>query len=581
MKSISREPLVQRALLVALVVSLVVPLALPRTARADDDGSAPVNGAGVARLSLVEGHVGIGHGDANTTVGAVINAPLLAGDYVTTGAQSRAEIQFDGIDVIRLGENVQLRVSHVDDDGRQIQLAAGTIDVRLLRGNDGENAIDTPSISVLPRTTGTYRVTVDDDGTTFVTVRSGQADIDTPQGAQPLGPGTTMVAQGTAANPHLSNRDEIANDGFDAFNADRDNQELAALAQSPSADVGIDGGDLGNYGNWTDDGSYGQVWMPNGVAAGWAPYRDGSWAWEGAYGWTWIGAEPWGWAPYHYGRWYFSTSYRRWAWCPPARGYGRPAWSPALVGFVGLSIGAVNVGVGFGHIGWVPLAPHEAFHPWWGPHATTITNNVTYENTYDVTHVYRNAQYSGMSSVSVENFRAGHFAGTSAVSPDQLALARPVPMRGALPVTPAGSNLRYSSEAPGNAREVPPSFGRQQPSVDRATMPSYARSNASGYDRGQSSYSRPSYAAPSYTRQSYNAAPSYNRPSYTEPLYNRPSYNTAPSYYRPSYSAPSYNRQSYSQPGYAQQYRQPSYARSAPAPARAAAPASGRGGRDR
>src|SRR5579875_1708272 len=33
-------------------------------------------------------------------------------------------------------------------------------------------------------------------------------------------------------------------------------------------------------------------------------------------------------------------------------------------GFFG--IGGVRVGIGFGGLGWVALAPFEIFHPWWG-----------------------------------------------------------------------------------------------------------------------------------------------------------------------------------------------------------------------
>ena len=437
-------------LVAALVVALVAPLALPVAALADD--AAEGQGVGVARLSVVDGNVAIQRGDSNSTVDAVLNAPVLGADYVTTGPQSRAEVQFDGRTVVRLGENVQMRFSHIEDGNRQLQLAAGTIDLRLLRGTDGQSAIDTPSISVIPRATGSYRISVDGDGTTFVTVRSGHADITTPQGAQPLDPGSTLVAQGTASNPQISNRDDTAYDSFDAFNRDRDQAQLAALNDSPYVNNDIDGvSDLGAYGRWVDDGTYGHVWIPNNVPVGWAPYRTGNWVWEdGGYGWTWVAAEPWGWAPYHYGRWYYSAAYSHWCWYPPGPAAYAPAWSPALVGFIGLSIGAVSIGIGFGHVGWVPLAPYEAFHPWWGPHATvynnvTINRNVYINNTnVNVTRAYRNVQYNAVSSVSVENFRAGRFGNTVAVTSQQLAAARPVAVRGPLPVVPTANNLRFA-----------------------------------------------------------------------------------------------------------------------------------------
>jgi hypothetical protein len=535
-----------------VAITLAVPLALPLTAHADDDDAAiPAGGTGVARVSVVEGSVAIGRGDSTAPVAAAINAPILAADYVTTGAQSRAEVQFDGKTMARLGENVQLRVAHLDNDERQLQLAAGTIDVRLLRGDGGAMTIDTPSISIAPRASGSYRIAVSDDGTSFVTIRSGRADIITPQGSQSLTPGSTLIAQGSAQNPQIIFRDAVGYDSFDTFNDQLDRTELAALSDSPYIDPGIGGvSDLGAYGNWVSDGSYGEVWIPTTVAVGWAPYRTGSWVWEDGYGWTWVAAEPWGWAPYHYGRWYFSSAYNRWAWYPPARAAAVPAWSPALVGFIGLSLGAVSVGVGFGsHIGWVPLAPHEAFHPWWGPHATAVnvTNvtNVTITNV-TINQTYRNARYNGVSSVSVENFRAGHFGTAVAVTNAQLAMARPLPLRGALPVVPTASNLRFTAQ-PAFAGAAPPRpavfpqrafagsatvaprtpFVEQQARVTRITgAPAYERPAAVPPPTA----SRPSYSVPasSYERSATVAPPAAARPASVPP----------PTAARPAFVAP-------------------------------------------
>jgi hypothetical protein len=509
-------PFVLRPLVAVVALALVGPLALPPAARADGGGDAPAGlatgGAGVARLSVIDGSVGIQRGGATTPAAAVVNAPVLADDYVTTGPQSRAEIQFDATTAVRLGENVQMRLTHIDQTDRQVQLAAGTIDLRLLRGTDGTSTIDTPSISIVPRSGGSYRVAVGDDGTTFVSVRSGRADIETPQGAQSLAPGSTLIAQGTASDPHISSRDEIASDSFDSFNDDLDRAQLAALGTSPEADTNISGmSDLGAYGNWVDDGSYGNVWIPAGVAPDWAPYRAGSWVTAGPYGYAWVAAEPWGWAPYHYGRWYYSTAYGHWAWYPPARGRVAPAWSPALVGFVGVSLGAVGVGVGFGHAaGWVPLAPYEAVRPWWGPHAVAFGASVAYGDGAG----YRNARYNGITNAGSASFRAG----------------------------------RFSTAAPSFASA--PAYARSyaQPSY---AQPSYARS----------SYAQPSYAQPyaraAYQTQGYQSA-GYQRGTYqsTYAGYARSTYAAA----RPWYAARgSYASQAaparYAQRGEAQQAR--------------------------
>ena len=105
-----------------------------------------------------------------------------------------------------------------------------------------------------------------------------------------------------------------------------------------------------------------------GVAPGGLPYHDGRWVWEPYYGWTWVGYEPWGWAPYHYGRWLYTGGYG-WAWYPGPV-YVRPVYRPALVAFFGFGSGGSSFSLAFGNVGWVPLAPYEPFHPWWGPRSS-------------------------------------------------------------------------------------------------------------------------------------------------------------------------------------------------------------------
>ncbi|HEY5349236.1 MAG TPA: FecR domain-containing protein, partial [Candidatus Lustribacter sp.] len=182
----------------AVIFSLTVPLAFPLAAWAQDDGitSASASDGGVARIDAIAGDVAIQRGDATDTLAAVPNAPVLGADYVTTGENGRAEVGFDGRSAVRLGENVQIRFTKLDPADRQMQLAAGTIDLRLFGDTDGRSAIDTPSISIVPRTAGSFRVAVDGNGETAVTVRTGRVDIVTPQGAQSLEPGTTLLADG-------------------------------------------------------------------------------------------------------------------------------------------------------------------------------------------------------------------------------------------------------------------------------------------------------------------------------------------------------------------------------------------------
>ncbi len=118
--------------------------------------------------------------------------------------------------------------------------------------------------------------------------------------------------------------------------------------------------DLDDNGTWTEDRDYGMVWAPTHVAADWAPYRYGHWAFVPPWGWTWVDDAPWGFAPFHYGRWAYSG--RRWVWAP-GRIVARPVYAPALVAWVGGNGWQVSLSLGGGGVAWFPLGPREVYVP--------------------------------------------------------------------------------------------------------------------------------------------------------------------------------------------------------------------------
>ncbi len=328
-----------------------------------DAGAAPE--VGVARISLVSGDVSVRRGDTGELTAAEANAPLVEKDHLLTAEGSRAEIQFDYANMIRVGPASEVRLGDLRDGDYLVQVAEGTTTFRVLRDTSALVEISTPTVSVRPQERGTYRVYVRPDGSTQVTVRSGQAEIFTPRGTETLRAGQTMEARGDATNPEYMISSAIPSDEWDRWNQLRDDDLLKSQSYQ-YVNNSITGADaLDGYGNWVYDPAYGNVWVPN-VAAGWAPYRVGSWVNINYYGWTWLSGDPWGWAPYHYGRWYNSPAYG-WAWWPGAY-TSRYSWSPGLVSFFGWGNAGVglNLGFGFGNVGWVPLAPYEIYQPWYG-----------------------------------------------------------------------------------------------------------------------------------------------------------------------------------------------------------------------
>ena len=403
---------------------------------------------GVARISLIQGEVSVRRGDSGDWVAAANNAPLMTDDRISTGPNARAEVEFDAANTLRIGAASEIRFADLENRRFLMQLAHGTVTFRVFRASDADAEIDTPSVSARPKQIGAYRISVTDDGQSEITVRSGDIEIFTPRGSEEVRAGQTMMARGNPSDPEFQVVAARSADEWDRWNDSRD--QLMARSNSyryvPPGVYGTE--DLDPYGQWTNVPPYGNVWAP-AVGPGWAPYQCGRWVWEDWYGWTWVSCDPWGWAPYHYGRWFLAPGIG-WAWYPGGL-YVRSYWSPALVGFFGFG-GGVGFGFGFGNIGWVPLAPYELLHPWWGRayYGSAAYGNRSINITnINVTSVYRNARVANaVSGVSASDFGRGQFSNPMRVSGEQLRQAGMV--NGRLPIALTGANLRYSDRAAAN-----------------------------------------------------------------------------------------------------------------------------------
>ena len=132
---------------------------------------------GVARISLMNGEVSVRRGDSGDWVAGVINAPLMTADQIATGPNSRAEVQFDSANMLRVGGNAEIHLAQLENRRYQMELARGMVTFRVLRASDANVEVDTPSVSVRPSRQGSYRITVKDTGETEVTVRAGDVEV--------------------------------------------------------------------------------------------------------------------------------------------------------------------------------------------------------------------------------------------------------------------------------------------------------------------------------------------------------------------------------------------------------------------
>jgi hypothetical protein len=477
----------------------------------------------VARLSVVEGQVALKHGNDSDQAAAAANAPIVAGDYITTGNDGHAEVQLDGANVVRAGAGTELRFTQLDGANDVTQLAQGTVELRVFATGQDNVQVQTPSVDLEPSEAGEYLISVTSDGNTQITARSGSIAVVTPQGTQQVAPGRTMVVAGEAANPQYQYTDEVAQTDVEAWGDQRDQMLASAQsAQSPYVSSDMTGSaDLNQYGNWVDIPGYGNAWVPNGVAPGWSPYSNGSWVSLNYYGPTWVAAEPWGWAPYHYGRWFYAPTVG-WAWTPGAR---NAVWSPALVAFFGFG-GGGGVGIGFGNVGWVPLAPGESYRPWWG-RGGSLSLGVSFASYRNYSHGFVGVSYNawqhgvinGAHPMSVGELQGAHFyRGNVATSSLGMNAPRPQYQR----YNAIGSSS--SINRPSYSRAATPAswqrFGQTNQTAGQTAARSQGYGAASGWQRfsgGGAQQRYPGYQSSQQPRQygSYQQERQYG--SYQQP----------------------------------------------------------------
>lgn len=366
------------------IVVLALSLLAPGFAQAADPPGR------VARLSLIEGEVSMAPAGTQEWGEAVLNRPLTSEDRLFVARDARAELQV-GSATIHLDSSTEFSFIDLDDDAMTMSLTEGRATIRILNKREREDIeISTPNASVALLHPGEYHVEVDEDGeTTVVKARSGEAEvageadafrvraneIGVFSGAEELKADITRLGPRTAFEAWANERA-------------RRNERSASSKYVGEGVVGYT--DLDEHGHWINEPEYGHVWYPTHVAAGWAPYRYGRWAWVSPWGWTWIDDARWGFAPFHYGRWAYVR--HRWCWVPGPR-HVRAVYAPALVAWVGGPHVSVNISLGHG-VGWFPLGPREVYVPgYW--HTRRYIRRVNVSNTIIVNNTYINNAYRG------------------------------------------------------------------------------------------------------------------------------------------------------------------------------------------
>jgi hypothetical protein len=359
----------------------------------------------VGRLAWTQGTVSFHTADEDSWSPAVLNYPVTSGNSFWTQPDSEAGLEVSDV-LVAMSPTTELDVDTLDDTAFVATEPQGEVYVRVRSLLPGESyTLQTPRGTVTIGTPGRYEIAAGTTETpTLVTVLEGAAQV---AGTQPIdvGPGQTLVI--TGEQEFQTQLTPATHDAFLDSMLAREQPRGAARTAPPPIVAQMPGGDeLAEYGTWSQNPQYGQVWYPQ-VGAGWAPYREGHWAYVAPWGWTWIDDAPWGFAPFHYGRWAWIDG--RWAWIPAEAVVVQeapvyPVYAPALVAFFGIGLG-IAAGVGWGgwggSVGWCPLGPGEAWYPWF--HASP--RYFRQVNIYHVTNINNITNVTNINNSTINNFR--------------------------------------------------------------------------------------------------------------------------------------------------------------------------------
>ena len=366
------------------IILLASILGFSGTACADPSGR-------IGRIAWLAGTVQLHNPAMQESFNAPLNQPLTSGDILSTGINSRSEIQIGSL-TVRLDAESQLELSRIDDENIRLYLAAGQAIVRLnSRESLHEFDLTTRHGRFNARDTGLYRfeatANTSSGGTYYgiLSFTSGDNALDIGAGHR----AQFWDRASSTARPRLTT---LTNDEFSAWSAARDQRSANRLYSRYVSPEMTGAEDLDAHGEWSENNEYGAIWFPRAVAADWAPYRSGHWAWIEPWGWNWVAYEPWGFAPFHYGRW---VRYRgAWGWAPGVR-IARPVYAPAMVAWVGSAQGSISLSIGSAPtVGWFPLAPREIYVPAYrsSPHYVRKVNITHVTHINNITTIVNNPQ---------------------------------------------------------------------------------------------------------------------------------------------------------------------------------------------
>jgi hypothetical protein len=292
--------------LLALGLTLSVPTSILAQGQPGDPP------ARVGRLAQLSGTVSFHTSDQDQWTRATLNYPVTSGNSFWTEPKAHAALEV-GANRLYLDPSTELDLGTLNDESLVASLPQGGVFLSLaVASSNDQYEIDTPRGTVTLSEPGGYEVVAgDSDNPTVVTVLKGSAEfaagnvhltVDARQSAAVWGSDQIYITMGVAQDDGLVRYVRAQERPYAAAQTRPPAPPAAqAPARQPPPSVPYDTTGAGNdqpppgepasyeaptmtgyqdldrYGRWHDTPSYGRVWFPD-VRPGWAPYRDGHWA---------------------------------------------------------------------------------------------------------------------------------------------------------------------------------------------------------------------------------------------------------------------------------------------------------------
>ncbi len=268
-----------------------------------------------ARISC-QGGAGMIKGKADSDWSyATMNAVVAPGDSLWVDSQGTMEVEIAKGTYLRMADGSKAEVVSLTPSV-DIRGGVGSFFVQRMFRGVGDTTFETPVGQIQVWPASDVRVDILGNGSTTVSVRWGQAVIQTKVG------GDVTVAEGQRSYidpgylPSVPEAfDSGVEDAFDTWNHTRarlitgGEEKLPASSGIPAGTMGA--ADLAAYGDWVDYNGQ-PYWRPN--VDGYVPYRDGYWDYLPDNGYSWVDDYPFGYTTCHYGRWLYDPDQYGWLW---------------------------------------------------------------------------------------------------------------------------------------------------------------------------------------------------------------------------------------------------------------------------